>query len=221
MSIAIAIDGPAGAGKSTIAKLVARRLGFTYVDTGAMYRAVALAVIQLGKDPLDKEEVIAVLPSISIGLTSDDKVFLNGKDVTAAIRTPKVTEFSSPVSAIPEVRTYCVARQREMANSIDVVMDGRDIGTNVLPQAQVKVFMVASAQTRAHRRYLELIAKGVKADEKEILDDINKRDYADSNRKYNPLRKAEDAIEIDTSKMTIAQVVDEVLNVYREKTKSV
>lgn len=218
MAFAIAIDGPAGAGKSTIAKRVAKALGFVYVDTGAMYRAITLGCMRQGFDPArEVEKTIAALPSLHVDLTSQGQVLLNGEDVSKAIRTEECSRLTSPTSAIPQVRTYLVAQQRQMAASADVVMDGRDIGTNVLPGAQVKIFMVASPQTRAHRRYLEEVARGEKADENQILQDIIQRDYNDSHRPTDPLKQAEDAILLDTSDLDVDQVVAKVLEAVAPK----
>lgn len=217
MTIRIAIDGPAGAGKSTIAKKVAKELGYTYVDTGAMYRAITLGCMRLGFDPaVERGKTIASLPSLSVDLEAD-KVFLNGEDVSEDIRTPEVSRLTSPTSAIPEVRTHLVKLQRQMGEKQNVVMDGRDIGTNVFPDAQVKIFMVADPKVRAKRRYEELLKAGKEADEEEILKEIIQRDYNDSHRAIDPLRPASDAIALDTSDLNIPQVVEEVLKIVATK----
>lgn len=218
MNIAIAVDGPAGAGKSTIARMVAKKLGFVYIDTGAMYRAVTYGCLKAGFDPLDEARTTAALPGFDIRLTDDDRVFLNGVDVTTQIRSPEVSRLTSPVSAFLAVREHLVALQRKLAAKTDVVMDGRDIGTNVLPRAQVKVFMVASPAKRAERRVGELAAKGIKADYRTILAEINQRDYNDSHRAHNPLRQAPDAVRLDTTDMDVNGVVAKVLDIVREKT---
>lgn len=217
-NIAIAIDGPAGAGKSTIAKLVAKKLSFIYIDTGAMYRAVTYYAIKKNFSPLNEELLCSKLDKINITLNNEDKVFLNGTDVSKEIRTPDVTKMTSPVSAFPKVREFLVNKQREMAKNASVVMDGRDIGTNVLPDADVKIFMIASPECRAMRRYKELKAKGENPILGKILMDIQERDYRDSHRKLNPMVKAKDAIELDTSSMSIDEVVEAVLKIVKDKT---
>lgn len=218
MNIAIAIDGPAGAGKSTVAKKVAARLGFTYIDTGAMYRTVTLGCVKKGFDPVqEKEKTIAALPEFKIDLNGSS-VYLNGEDVSKAIRTEEISKLTSPVSAIPEVRRYLVKAQREMALSKSVVMDGRDIGTNVLPDAQVKVFMTAKAEVRAERRCLQLIKLGKPADKEAIQKEIEQRDYNDSHRAVNPLKPADDAVLLDTSDIDIMQTVEAILKIVAEKT---
>lgn len=217
-NIAIAIDGPAGAGKSTIAKLVAKKLSFIYIDTGAMYRAVTYYAIKKNFSPLNEELLCSKLDKINITLNNEDKVFLNGTDVSKEIRTPDVTKMTSPVSAFPKVREFLVNKQREMAKNASVVMDGRDIGTNVLPDADVKIFMIASPECRAMRRYKELKAKGENPILGKILMDIQERDYRDSHRKLNPMVKAKDAIELDTSSMNIDEVVEAVLKIVKDKT---
>ena len=219
MGIAIAIDGPAGAGKSSVAKLVAKALGYIYIDTGAMYRAVTLGCMREGFDPsIEIEKTAALLPSLKVELTPDDRVFLNGEDVSSAIRTEEVSRLTSPTSAIPEVRTYLIQKQREMAESADIVMDGRDIGSNVLPDAQVKIFMTASPEVRAKRRYLENLMAGISVPLPQILEDIKARDYNDSHRALNPLVVAEDAVYLDTSDMSIDRNVEAILDIIREKT---
>lgn len=218
MSISIAIDGPAGAGKSTIAKEVAKRLKFIYIDTGSMYRALTLGCVRLGFDPLDEKLTVANLDKLKVRLSKDGKVYLNDEDVSPFIRTEQISKLTSPVSAIPEVRKYLVGLQREMAESQNVVMDGRDIGTNVLPNAQVKIFMVASPEIRAERRRIELKEKGIDLEYDEVLKEIIQRDYNDTHRKINPLSQAKDAILIDTSDMTPIEVIEEILNIIYKKT---
>lgn len=199
----IAIDGPSGAGKSTLAKMLARELNFLYVDTGAIYRTVGLAVCRLGIDPSDVETVTALLPrlSITMGYGNDglQHMFLNGEDVTSAIRMHNISDYASAVSAIPEVRNFLMDMQRCMAREHDVVMDGRDIGTVVLPQADLKIFLTAQAEDRAERRYRELLERGQEADRAQILADVIERDRRDMERETAPLRQAEDAVAVDTT----------------------
>lgn len=216
----IAIDGPASSGKSTVAKIVATQLGFVYVDTGAMYRAATVLAQQLGLDYGDEAGLMAQLTQAVIQFQPDQagqKVFLNGQDVTLTIRTPEITNNVSQVSALPAVRTEMVKRQRQIAEQGQVVMDGRDIGTTVLPQAAVKIFMVASAQERAKRRYAENMTKGIQTPLATLQAEIELRDQKDSTRAVSPLRKAADAIEIDTTQLTIEQVVAEILTIAKEK----
>lgn len=215
--ISIAIDGPAGAGKSTIAKGVAKNLGFVYVDTGAMYRAVTLYALKNGFDPLDEERLNSELKNIDIKLDSQDNVFLNGEDVSKAIRVNEVSKLTSPVSAFPKVRKYLVDLQRKIALTDNIIMDGRDIGTNVLPNAQLKIFMIATPQCRAERRYNELIERGETPVYEDILKDIQERDYRDSHRAINPMVKADDAIELDTSGMNLEQGIQAVMNIVNDK----
>ena len=212
-NIIIALDGPAGSGKTTTAKIVADKLGYLYIDTGAMYRAVTLAWIRQNKEYSDAG-VIDMLDSLQIELRQSEvgqRTILNGDDVSDDIRLPEVTKLVSPVSAIAEVRDKLVAMQREIGNAGGVVMDGRDIGTAVFPNAELKVFLVASIETRANRRTKELLAKGMEVNEELIKKEIADRDYYDSNREHSPLRKAEDAIEIDTSDMTLQEQADTII----------
>ena len=203
MSIAIAIDGPAGAGKSTIARLAAKELGYIYVDTGALYRAIGLAASRRGYTAEDKDAVIAMLPSIKVELAFNEKkeqiVLLDGEDVSGLIRTPEISMMASAVSAIPEVRAFLLDLQRDMAHTNNVIMDGRDIGTVVLPDAKIKIFLFASPECRARRRYDELVEKGMDVKYEDILSDVIARDYADSHRDIAPLKPADDAILVDTS----------------------
>ena len=210
MSYAIAIDGPSGAGKSTIAKRVAKELSFIYVDTGAMYRAMALYVLEQNIDPQDQAKVAAVCPDIDVTILYEDgvqQVLLNGKNVSAEIRQEIVGNTASRISVIKEVREKLVALQRQLAAKENVVMDGRDIGTNILPNADVKIYLTASVKTRADRRYKELTEKGISCSYEEIAEDIKKRDERDMSRETAPLKQAEDAILIDSSDMSIEEVV--------------
>jgi cytidylate kinase len=208
----IAIDGPAGAGKSTVARAVAARLGLTYVDTGAMYRAAALACIRAGVTESDPEAVAAVLSGSDIRLRATEsgrpQVLLNGEDVTEAIRSPEVTRLASPLSALPIVRRALVSQQRSIADQTDVVMEGRDIGTVVLPDADVKVFLTASPRIRALRRCRDLQAAGYPADPGIVEKEIVERDQRDSSRADSPLRQAEDAVRIESDDLTVEEVVD-------------
>jgi len=214
--IAIAIDGPAGSGKSTIAKLISKKLGILYLDTGAMYRAVALKAIREGIDTLDREKLADLVKDIDIKVKyqqNEQKIFLDGEEVSKLIRTPEVSIGASNVSSIPEVRLKLVELQREIAGQHDVVMDGRDIGTFVLPDAQVKVFLIASLEERVRRRYLEQIEKGAKGiTVEEVRKDIEYRDKNDSSRSFAPLAKAKDAVEIDTTNMTVEEVADKIIS---------
>ena len=215
----IAIDGPAGAGKSTVARMAAEQLGFLYVDTGAMYRAVGLYALRQGADPHSAEAVAALLPGIDLGLTYQDgvqRILLNGEDVSAAIRTPDASMAASAVSAHPAVRAFLLNRQRALGRDRSVVMDGRDIGTVIFPDAEVKIFMTASAEERAGRRCRELREKGQDADFNAVLADIRARDYSDSHRAAAPLRPAEDAVTLDTTAMSLEKSVQEVLRIVKQ-----
>ena len=214
--IAIAIDGPSAAGKSTVAKGVAKKLGFTYIDTGAMYRSVTLFALKKGVDCQNDEEVNKLLKDITIELKPDNKVFLNGEDVTKEIRQTPVVLNVSYIAANKTVRLHLVELQRQMAKKDSVDMDGRDIGTYVLKDAQVKIFQVASVKTRAERRYLENKQKGIECTLEEIQKDLERRDYIDSHRSFAPLCKAEDAIEVDTSEMTIEESINAMLKINEE-----
>lgn len=214
--INIAIDGPAGAGKSTIAKEVAKRLGYIYVDTGALYRSIGVNALKNNIDTKDTKGVIASLNGIKVELKYVDgiqKVYLNGEDVSEAIRLPEASMAASNVSAIPEVREFLLDLQRNMAKENNVLMDGRDIGTVILPNAQFKFFLTASANVRADRRYKELIEKGIQVDYNKLLEEIIERDYNDSHRATAPLKQAEDAVLIDSSDMTIEEAVNAILEV--------
>ena len=218
MSHNVAIDGPAGAGKSTIAKQIARRLGYIYVDTGAMYRAMAYYLIQNQVDAADQEAIAAACQHADISICYQDGeqvVLLNGENVNAYLRTEAVGNMASVSSAVPEVRKKLVELQQKLARETNVVMDGRDIGTVVLPDADVKVYLTASVETRAKRRFLELQEKGEPTDLAKIAADIEDRDYRDMHRDISPLRQAEDATLVDSSDMTIDQVVERILELCR------
>lgn len=210
MGYNIAIDGPAGAGKSTIAKQVAKEKGFIYVDTGAMYRGLAIHFLENGIEAEEKEKIAEACKDADVTIRYEDgqqQVYLNGKNITAKLREEAVGNMASKSSAIPEVRAKLLELQRELARKEDVIMDGRDIGTCVLPDADVKVFLTASVETRAKRRYDELVEKGVACDLEEIARDIAERDERDSTREIAPLKQAEDAVLVDSSHMTIEEVV--------------
>ena len=209
----IAIDGPAGAGKSTIAKLLAKKLGILYLDTGAMYRAVGLKAIENGVDVTDETAVKKMLDSTTVDVKSEEgvqHVYLDGKDVTGKIREHRVSKAASDISAVPCVRYKMVDLQREIAARCDTVLDGRDIGTFVLPNAEYKIFLTASVAERARRRYEELKAKGEECTLESVASDIEKRDYNDSHRALAPLHKADDAVEIDTTDLSIEEVADKI-----------
>lgn len=215
MSINIAIDGPAGAGKSTIAKLVAKKLGYIYVDTGAMYRAMALYIMRKGIAVDDADGISKECENADISITYKDGnqvVILNGEDVTGLLRTEEVGNMASTTSVNPKVREKLVDLQRVLASKENVVMDGRDIGTVVLPNANVKIYLTASSEVRAQRRYLELKEKGVDANLETIEKEIIERDYRDMNRDISPLKQADDAVLIDSSYMTIDEVVDKMIS---------
>lgn len=217
--IQIAIDGPAGAGKSTVAKEVAKRLGIHYLDTGAMYRAMAVAVLEQGIDICEHEKVQQALEKIEISVVYTQKgqrVLANGLDLTDKIRTPQATKGSSDIAVIPAVRLALVAIQRDVAKRYDIIMDGRDIGTYVLPKAKAKFFITASVQERAKRRYLELKAGGQERPIEQLEAEIAARDKTDSEREFAPLRQAEDAILVDTTHMSIEEVVRFVVKKARE-----
>jgi len=213
MGYNVAIDGPAGAGKSTIAKLVAKKMGYVYVDTGAMYRALAVHFLKKGILAEETEKVIKSCEEAEVTIAYEDgaqQVYLNGENITSMLRTEEVGNMASKTSAIPEVRAKLLELQRSLAREKDVIMDGRDIGTHILPNADVKVFLTASVETRAKRRYDELVAKGMECDFNEIARDIKERDDRDSNRATAPLRQAEDAVLVDSSDMTIEEVVNAI-----------
>jgi len=216
--ITVAIDGPAAAGKSTIAKRVAKILNYTYLDTGAMYRAVTYAVEKAGLDPEIEEQSVKVLPGLTIDLKEDGTVLCNGEDVTKVIREPVVSSKVSYIAAMKPIRLALVDMQRILAASKNVILDGRDIGTYVLPNADVKIFQTASVECRAKRRYIENLEKGINTTLEEIEESVRKRDYIDSHRDFAPLKQAEDAIHLDTSDMDIEQSVEAVLKIIAEKT---
>ncbi len=222
--ISVAIDGPSGAGKSTLAKALAKKLGYLYVDTGAIYRTVGLAAQRADLDSKDEEGVIALLPQIGIDIDYAEDgtqiMRLNGEDVTREIRTPLSSIYASDVSALPEVRAFLIEMQRDMARRHSVIMDGRDIGTVVLPDADVKIFLTASAEVRAHRRWKELREKGIQTPFDEVLRDIEYRDRQDSTRAAAPLRAADDAVTIDNSELSFDGSVEAAERVIREKTTS-
>lgn len=220
--IAVAIDGPAGAGKSTIARAAAAQLGFVYVDTGALYRTIGLAVCRRGIDGTDVPGILTTLPEIQVGLTYQDgaqHVLLDGEDVSDAIRTPQVSTYASQVSSVPEVRAYLLDLQRDLARCQSVIMDGRDIGTVILPDATVKIFLTASPEKRAARRCAELREKGQDVTVEGILADMERRDALDASRAVAPLKQAEDAVLVDTSDLTLEQSIEAVLTVIRDKMK--
>ncbi len=213
MGYNVAIDGPAGAGKSTVAKRVAKELGFVYVDTGAMYRALAVFFLKQGLKPEDTEQIAKACKEAEVTIGYEQgvqQVYLNGENVTALLRTEEVGNMASVSSAIKEVRAQLLELQRELARTKDVVMDGRDIGTNILPHADVKVYLTASVETRANRRYLELQEKGIACNLQDIAHDIEERDTRDMNREIAPLKQAEDAVLVDSSDMTIEEVVSAI-----------
>lgn len=217
--INVAIDGPAGAGKSTIAKAAAKKLGFIYVDTGALYRAVAYNAVKTGAID-DEQKIIDMLDSTKVELkyvNGVQAVYLNGEDVSAFIRTPEISMGASKVSAIPQVRAFLLNLQREIASINNVIMDGRDIATVVLPNADVKIFLFASPECRAERRYKELIEKGESVSFDDVLKDVNQRDYQDSHREIAPLKPSDDSIMADTSELTLQESIDLIVNTIKEK----
>ncbi|HHU70291.1 MAG TPA: (d)CMP kinase [Thermoanaerobacterales bacterium] len=207
----IAIDGPAGAGKSTVAKILAKKLNYNYIDTGAMYRALTLKAIQEGVDFNNTNSLVSLLETTKIEIIHET-VFLDGKDVTSEIRTPEVDQKVSITAAVPEIRKEMVNLQRRMAKNTNVIMDGRDIGTVVLPDANFKFFVTASEEERAKRRFKELTDKNYEVDYEYILKEISKRDKLDTKRKVSPLKQADDAIIINTNNKTIEEVVQEILS---------
>ena len=220
MNHAIAIDGPAGAGKSTIAKALAARLHYIYIDTGAMYRAIGLFALRSGVSGEDRAGVAALLPEIRLELCFQDgaqHILLNGEDVSQAIRTPQASAYASLVSAIPAVRSFLLEYQRSFARSRSVIMDGRDIGTVVLPQADCKIFLTAGSEARARRRFAELQAKGDETPYEEVLAAIRQRDLQDSSRETAPLKAAEDAVTVDTTACTLEESIEKVYAVAKEK----
>lgn len=217
----IAIDGPSGAGKSTLARALAKALGYLYVDTGAIYRTVGLQACRTGVDPEDRDGVVALLPGLDIRLGYGEdgvqRMFLNGEDVSQAIRQHEISRYASGVSALPEVRAFLLDRQRQLAAEHDVVMDGRDIGTVVLPQADVKIFLTAAPEARARRRWLELQQRGDQTDYETVLRDVIDRDEKDTNRATAPLRQAEDAVLADTTQLDLEQSLDLLISIAKER----
>ncbi len=217
MPINIAIDGPSASGKSTVAKELCKKLNYIHLDTGAMYRCVAKYALDNGIDLNDQASVESVLNDVNIELTSDEKVFLNSKEVTNDIRTDEISQGASIVSTYKNVREYLVYLQQKMAENKGFIMDGRDIGTVVLPNAELKIFMTASARERAKRRYLENQKRGIDSNLEELEKEISERDYRDTHREISPLRKAEDAIEIDTSSLNKMEVVERIMKLITDK----
>ena len=218
--VSVAIDGPAGAGKSTLARRLAAELGYIYVDTGAMFRTIGLYALRAGKDPKDNEAVNALLPEISLKfafIEGEQHIYLNGEDVSTAIRTEEVGMAASAVGANPEVRAFLLGMQRDMAKTQDVLMDGRDIGTVVLPDATVKIFLTSSPEARATRRWKEYQQKGVEVSYEEVLADVRQRDYQDTHRAAAPLRQADDAQLLDTSEMNFEQSLEAMKKMIVEK----
>ena len=218
--VSVAIDGPAGAGKSTLARRLAAELGYIYVDTGAMFRTIGLYALRAGKDPKDNEAVNALLPEISLKfafIEGEQHIYLNGEDVSTAIRTEEMGMAASAVGANPAVRAFLLGMQRDMAKTQDVLMDGRDIGTVVLPDATVKIFLTASPEARATRRWKEYQQKGVEVSYEEVLADVRQRDYQDTHRAAAPLRQADDARLLDTSEMNFEQSLEAMKKMIVEK----
>ncbi len=217
--INVAIDGPAGAGKSTIAKAAAKALGFIYVDTGALYRTIALNAVRTGViDDTDKIIEMLGCTDVKLGFADDGTqcVYLNGEDVSSQIRTPEISMGASKVSAIPKVREFLLDLQRDIAKENNVIMDGRDIATVVLPDAKPKIFLYASPECRAERRYKELIEKGESVSYEDVLADVNQRDYQDSHREIAPLKPTENSVMADTSSLTLDESIDLIINVIKE-----
>ena len=221
MGINIAIDAPGGAGKSTVARAVAKQLGFIYVDTGAIYRAIGLKFVRTGKS-FTNENIISVLPGTELSLTHIDgeqHIIIDGEDVSSLIRTQEISSAASKVSAVPEVRAFLLDLQRDIARKNNVIMDGRDVGTVILPNAEVKIFLTANVEVRARRRHRELMAKGLETPDtfERVLKEVAERDKADSERATAPLKPAEDAVLVDTSDMDFEQSVQTVINIIRRK----
>lgn len=221
--ISVAIDGPSGAGKSTLARQAAKALGFLYVDTGAIYRTVALSAVRAGIEPGDAQRLVPTLTSLDIrlgyGEDGGQHMYLNDEDVSHAIREHAISQHASTVSAIPEVRAFLLELQRDLARNNNVIMDGRDIGTVVLPHAQVKLFLTAAPEARAKRRYLELCERGQNTCFETVLQDIIRRDEQDTNRAIAPLRQAEDAVLVDTTHLDLEQSLQAILTAIKEKIK--
>ena len=219
MKVTVAIDGPAAAGKSTVAKIVAKRLGYTYLDTGAMYRAFTWYCLSKGVDCEDEQACCALIPEVNIEMKPNNIVLCNGVDVTKAIRQTDVSGNVSYIASYKEIRLALVEQQRKMADNVSVIMDGRDIGTYVLPNADVKIFQIATVETRAQRRYQENMEKGIACTYEEIEEDVKKRDRIDSGRAFAPLKPAEDSILLDTSTMSIEEVVEAIIKIIDDKVK--
>lgn len=219
MRISVAIDGPAAAGKSTVAKIVAKKLGYTYLDTGAMYRAFTWYCLNKGVDCQNEDACCALIPEVKIEMKPNNIVLCNGVDVTTAIRQTDVSGNVSYIASYKLIRLALVDQQRAMANDVSVIMDGRDIGTYVLPNADVKIFQIATVETRAQRRYDENMLKGIACTYEEIEADVRKRDHIDSTRAFAPLKPAEDSILLDTSNMSIEEVVDAIIEIIENKIK--
>ena len=221
--ISIAIDGPGGAGKSTVAKLLSKKLNYIYVDTGALYRAIGLYMYRLGINTDNKDAVAEKLDEISLELKyvdGEQKVFLNGEDVSTEIRINEISMMASKVSAIPEVRKFLLNLQRNIALRDNIIMDGRDIGTVILPNATVKIYLTASEQKRAERRYKELVEKGMEISYEKILSDIIERDRNDMTREIAPLKQADDAVLINSDNMNIEQVIEKIIEIMRRKSEN-
>jgi CMP/dCMP kinase len=217
MKYSVALDGPSGSGKSTIAELLAQKLGLVHIDTGAMYRAVTYLCLKNKVDPKNEKASVALLPKADIELTVDGKVMLNGEDITHQIRENTVSDNVSYIASYKDIRLFLVDKQREMARNLSVVMDGRDIGTYVLPDADVKIYQVASVDKRAERRFKENQEKGIKTSYEDVLNNLKKRDYIDSHREFCPLRPAADAVILDTSDLSIQEVVDACVEIINNK----
>lgn len=218
----VAIDGPAGAGKSTISKAVAKRLGFVYIDTGAMYRSIGLAAVRRGIDTTDAKGVESVLGEVEVSISHTEEgqqIFLNGENVSEEIRLPEISVAASNVAVIPAVRIKLVELQRELAAKTDVIMDGRDIGTYVLPDAEIKIFLTASVEERAKRRLLELVEKGVETDFEAVKADMEYRDKNDSGREFAPLKPAEDSIHFDNTDITLEEAVDKICAIVKGRVR--
>ncbi len=219
MAVNIAIDGPAGAGKSTIARAVAEELGIVYVDTGAMYRAIGLGIVNKGYECDDAVAVESVLNQLDVTIRYTDEgqqIYLNGENVSSKIRTPEISVAASKVAVIPAVRLKLVELQRELASNTNVIMDGRDIGTYVLPNAQLKIFLTASVDARAKRRFDELIEKGINTDYNDVYTDMVFRDKNDSGRKFAPLKPADDSVMLDSTELTLKETIDKVMTMAKE-----
>ncbi len=220
--INIAIDGPAGAGKSTVARAVSKELGFIYIDTGALYRSIGVAALRKGYATDNAQQVISVLPEVSLSLKfvdGEQRVMLNGEDISRDIRLPEASMAASNVSAIPEVRSFLLDMQKKFARENNCLMDGRDIGTVILPDAQLKIFLTASPEVRADRRFRELTEKGTPVDYDALLEEIKQRDYNDSHREVAPLRPADDAVIVDTSDMTFDEVTSKIISLAKDVIK--